>query len=58
MYRHPTKPGTVTIAGHLRDDLHPNTLKRIRCSPDVRGCVATGGPSGPGVYIEHVAPAA
>jgi predicted RNA binding protein YcfA (HicA-like mRNA interferase family) len=22
-YRHPSKPGTVTVAGHPRDDLHP-----------------------------------
>jgi predicted RNA binding protein YcfA (HicA-like mRNA interferase family) len=28
-YRHPTKPGTVTIAGHLRDELHPKTLRSI-----------------------------
>jgi predicted RNA binding protein YcfA (HicA-like mRNA interferase family) len=28
-YRHPTKPGTVTIAGHPRDDLHPKTQKSI-----------------------------
>jgi predicted RNA binding protein YcfA (HicA-like mRNA interferase family) len=28
-YRHPTKPGTVTIPGHTRDDLHPKTQKSI-----------------------------
>jgi predicted RNA binding protein YcfA (HicA-like mRNA interferase family) len=26
-YRHPSKPGTVTVAGHLRDDLHPKTKR-------------------------------
>ena len=26
---HPTKPGTVTVSGHERDDVHPNTLKSI-----------------------------
>jgi len=25
-YRHPTKPGLVTVPGKPRDDLHPNTL--------------------------------
>ena len=28
-YRHPTKPGCVTIAGKLSDDLAPGTLKSI-----------------------------
>jgi predicted RNA binding protein YcfA (HicA-like mRNA interferase family) len=28
-YRHPTKPGTVTVAGHPRDDLHPKTKASI-----------------------------
>ncbi|MGQ9627643.1 MAG: type II toxin-antitoxin system HicA family toxin [Anaerolineae bacterium] len=28
-YKHPTKPGRVTIAGHLRDDLAPGTLNSI-----------------------------
>jgi len=27
--RHPTKPGTVTVSGHLRDDVHPKTLKTV-----------------------------
>ena len=27
--RHPTKPGTVTVSGHLRDDVHPKTLKSV-----------------------------
>ena len=27
--KHPTKPGRVTVAGHLSDDLHPKTLKSI-----------------------------
>lgn len=28
-YKHPTKPGRVTVAGHLREDIHPKTLKSI-----------------------------
>jgi predicted RNA binding protein YcfA (HicA-like mRNA interferase family) len=28
-YRHPTKPGTVTVPGHPRDDLYPKTQKSI-----------------------------
>jgi len=28
-FRHPTKPGTVTVAGHPRDDLHPKTMASI-----------------------------
>lgn len=28
-YKHPSKPGTVTIAGHPRDDLHPETRASI-----------------------------
>jgi predicted RNA binding protein YcfA (HicA-like mRNA interferase family) len=28
-YRHPIKPGAVTVAGHARDDLHPKTQKSI-----------------------------
>jgi predicted RNA binding protein YcfA (HicA-like mRNA interferase family) len=26
---HPTKPGTVTVSGHLVDDVHPKTLKTV-----------------------------
>ena len=28
-YKHTTKPGRVTVAGHLREDVHPKTLKSI-----------------------------
>jgi predicted RNA binding protein YcfA (HicA-like mRNA interferase family) len=28
-YRHQRKPGTVTIPGHTRDDLHPKTEASI-----------------------------
>ena len=28
-YKHPTKPGRVTIAGHARDDIAPGTLNSI-----------------------------
>jgi predicted RNA binding protein YcfA (HicA-like mRNA interferase family) len=28
-YKHPSKPGRVTIAGHLNDDLAPGTLNSI-----------------------------
>jgi predicted RNA binding protein YcfA (HicA-like mRNA interferase family) len=28
-FKHPVKPGRVTIAGHLNDDLAPGTLNSI-----------------------------
>ena len=28
-YKHPTKRGRVTVAGHLSDELHPKTLASI-----------------------------
>lgn len=28
-YRHPAKPGTVTIAGHPGDEIHPKTERSI-----------------------------
>jgi predicted RNA binding protein YcfA (HicA-like mRNA interferase family) len=28
-YKHPTKPGRVTIPGHLNHDLHPKTRDSI-----------------------------
>jgi len=28
-YHHPAKPGTVTVAGHPGQDLHPKTLSSI-----------------------------
>jgi predicted RNA binding protein YcfA (HicA-like mRNA interferase family) len=28
-YKHPSKKGRVTIAGHPNDDLHPKTLNSI-----------------------------
>jgi predicted RNA binding protein YcfA (HicA-like mRNA interferase family) len=28
-FRHPANPGTVTIAGHPREDLHPKTKASI-----------------------------
>jgi len=28
-YRHPSKPGRVTIAGHAKDDLAPGTLNSV-----------------------------
>jgi len=28
-YKHPAKPGRVTIAGHLSDDLAPGTLNSL-----------------------------
>lgn len=29
-YKHPTKPGKVTIAGQMNDDLDPKTWKSIQ----------------------------
>lgn len=37
-FKHPTKPGRVTVAGKPGDDLAPDTLQRF--VPD--GCRATG----------------
>jgi predicted RNA binding protein YcfA (HicA-like mRNA interferase family) len=28
-YKHPFKPGRVTIAGHSSDEVHPKTLRSI-----------------------------
>ena len=28
-FRHPTKPGKVTVAGHPNEDLHPKTKASI-----------------------------
>ncbi|HKQ48094.1 MAG TPA: type II toxin-antitoxin system HicA family toxin [Phycisphaerae bacterium] len=28
-FRHPTKKGTVTVAGHMNEDINPKTLKSI-----------------------------
>ncbi len=28
-FKHSTKPGRVTVAGHPSDDIHPKTLKSI-----------------------------
>jgi predicted RNA binding protein YcfA (HicA-like mRNA interferase family) len=28
-FKHPAKPGRVTISGHASDDIHPKTLKSI-----------------------------
>ena len=28
-FKHPTKPGRVTVSGHPSDDVHPKTLKSI-----------------------------
>lgn len=34
-YKHPTKPGRVTIAGKPNDDLHPKTAKSILQQADL-----------------------
>lgn len=28
-FKHPVKPGLVTISGHPSDDVHPKTLKSV-----------------------------
>jgi predicted RNA binding protein YcfA (HicA-like mRNA interferase family) len=28
-FKHPTKSGRVTVAGHRNDDVHPKTLKSM-----------------------------
>ena len=35
-FRHPTKPGTVTVAGHLHDDLHPEMEASILRQADLK----------------------
>jgi predicted RNA binding protein YcfA (HicA-like mRNA interferase family) len=35
-YKHPTKPGLVTIHGHRHDDLHPKTLQSILTQAGLR----------------------
>lgn len=36
-YKHPAKPGRVTIAGHLNDDLAPGTLNSILKQAQLKG---------------------
>ncbi len=40
--RHPWKPGKVTIAGHLNDDVQPKTLKSIRRQAGLEGVAGAG----------------
>jgi predicted RNA binding protein YcfA (HicA-like mRNA interferase family) len=35
-YKHPTKRGRVTIAGHPSDDVHPKTLQNILTQAGLR----------------------
>jgi predicted RNA binding protein YcfA (HicA-like mRNA interferase family) len=35
-YKHPTKPGRVTVSGHPRDDVHPKTLNSILTQAGLR----------------------
>jgi predicted RNA binding protein YcfA (HicA-like mRNA interferase family) len=28
-YKHPSKPGRVTVAGHPSEEVHPKTLKSV-----------------------------
>jgi predicted RNA binding protein YcfA (HicA-like mRNA interferase family) len=35
-YKHPTKPGRVTVAGHMKDDLAPGTLNSILKQADLK----------------------
>jgi len=36
-FKHPIKPGRVTVAGHPNDDLAPMTLKSILRQAQLRG---------------------
>jgi predicted RNA binding protein YcfA (HicA-like mRNA interferase family) len=36
-YKHPVKKGRVTIPGHPRDDIHPDTLKSVLIQAGLRG---------------------
>ncbi|MGI9104256.1 MAG: type II toxin-antitoxin system HicA family toxin [Terriglobales bacterium] len=35
-YRHPARPGTVTVPGHPGDDLPPGTLNSIKKQADLK----------------------
>jgi predicted RNA binding protein YcfA (HicA-like mRNA interferase family) len=35
-YKHPLKPGRVTIPGHSGDDVHPGTLKSVLTQAGLR----------------------
>lgn len=35
-YKHPTKPGRVTVPGQASDDLHPKTLNSILTQAGLR----------------------
>jgi predicted RNA binding protein YcfA (HicA-like mRNA interferase family) len=35
-YKHPTKPGRVTVSGHPSDDVHPKTLNSILTQAGLR----------------------
>jgi predicted RNA binding protein YcfA (HicA-like mRNA interferase family) len=35
-YKHPTKPGRVTVSGHRNDDVHPKTLNSILIQAGLR----------------------
>jgi predicted RNA binding protein YcfA (HicA-like mRNA interferase family) len=35
-YKHPVKPGRVTIPGHSGDDVHPGTLKSVLTQAGLR----------------------
>ncbi len=36
-YKHPAKPGRVTVPGHPGDDVHPSTLKSVLNQAGLRG---------------------
>jgi predicted RNA binding protein YcfA (HicA-like mRNA interferase family) len=36
-YKHPMKPGRVTVSGHRNDDVHPKTLNSILTQAGLRG---------------------
>jgi len=36
-YKHPVKPGRVTVPGHPGDDLHPGTLKSVLMQAGLKG---------------------
>ncbi|NCO42183.1 MAG: type II toxin-antitoxin system HicA family toxin [Armatimonadetes bacterium] len=43
-FRHPTKPGQVTVPGHPSDDLAPGTLNSIRLQAGLKACLETRNP--------------
>jgi predicted RNA binding protein YcfA (HicA-like mRNA interferase family) len=45
-YKHPTKPGLVTVSGHRNGDVHPKTLASILTQAGLNRVIMTFPPVG------------